>query len=67
MISGTIRGVKAESFINLVMLKTPHAETFHLVQFEGSDNFDSWQNVIVILINFYCSQKARVISCNSFW
>lgn len=35
MISGSISGVKTRSFVILVMLKTAHAETFHLVQFEG--------------------------------
>lgn len=39
VISGSISGVKAECFVILVMLKIPHAETFHLVQFEG--NFKS--------------------------
>ena len=41
VISGSVSGVKAQSFVILAMLKTPHGETFHLVQFEGIDNFIS--------------------------
>ncbi|KAL9954498.1 hypothetical protein ACROYT_G042046 [Oculina patagonica] len=42
VISGSVSGVMAQSFVTLVMLKTPHAETFHLVQFEGSTQAGNW-------------------------
>ena len=35
VISGSVNGVTAQSFVILVMLKTPYAETFHLVRFKG--------------------------------
>ena len=57
VISGSISGVKAESFVVLVMLKTPHAETFHLVQYEGSIGFKTCQNIIFILVVFYYTNR----------
>ncbi|KAJ7371019.1 hypothetical protein OS493_028176 [Desmophyllum pertusum] len=42
VISGSVNGVTAQSFVILVMLKTPYADTFHLVRFEGAANIGNW-------------------------
>ena len=39
VISGSFSGVKTQSFVVLVMLKTAYGETFHVLQFEGISIF----------------------------